>query len=334
MLVFMLFVSIFVIVLNMKGNDMKAILSFLLVLISAVSLGLSQSETEKIDTLSSNQDIRPKDFYSDDLVFDTDSLYHITMKNGSSYFGRIIEHNDKELKVLTHEIGEITLSKAFIESIKLIPEESVSKGVYWFPNPNSTRNLFSPTGYGLKAGEGYYQNIYVFFNLLNFGLTDYFSIGFGTELLTLSHGVPLIIINPKFSFELSESFHLGIGSFLIGASFIEDYSIIGIHQGVLTYGNEDDNISLGAGVITSGNDDLQSVFTISGMLRLSEGTALVTENWIGSSSLKEISYSSLFSYAIRIMGETYSFDLGFLVNSDIIEEFSFGIPYVDFIVNW
>jgi hypothetical protein len=329
-----LFISIFVIEIKMKGNKMKTIFGFLLVIMATVSLAYSQNETEEMDKKSPNQEIPNKDFYSDDVVFDTDSLYHITMKNGTSYIGTILEENDKELKILSHEIGEVTLSKAFIESKKLISEERVSKGVYWFPNPNSTRNLFSPTGYGLKAGEGYYQNIYVFFNMLNFGLTDYFSIGFGTEFLSLSHGVPLIIINPKFSFELNENFHLGIGSFLIGASIVAEYSIIGIHHGVLTYGNEDDNISLGAGVISSGNEDLHSVFTISGMLRLSKGTALVSENWFGSSALEDISYSSLFSYAIRIMGESYSFDLGFINNSNISDTFILGIPYVDFIVKW
>jgi hypothetical protein len=202
------------------------------------------------------------------------------------------------------------------------------------PKPKSTRNLFSPTGYGLKAGEGYYQNIYVFFNMLNFGITDYFSIGFGTEFLSLSHGVPLLIVNPKFSFELSESIHLGIGSFIIGASFVEEYSIVGIHHGVLTYGSEDNNLSVGGGVISSGNDDLESILIISGMVRLSKGTALVSENWISSSQIEDITYSSLFSYAIRIMGETYSFDLGFINNSYISEDFFLGIPYVDFIVKW
>jgi hypothetical protein len=314
---------------------MKTILSLLLVLATALTHVYSQDKIKVIENKTSNQEVQDKDFYSDDeVVFDTDSLYNITMKNGTSYIGAILMENDKELKIRSHEIGELTLSKEFVESIELISEDRIRKGQYWFPNPNSTRNLFSPTGYGLKAGEGYYQNIYVSFNLLNFGITDYFSLGIGTEFISLSHGLPLLIINPKFSFKLHENLRLGIGSFLIGAHFFNDYSMVGIHHGVLTYGTQDDNISIGGGVISSGNDDLESILIISGMLRLSKGTALVSENWISSSQIEDITYSSLFSYAIRIMGESYSFDLGFINNSYISEDFILGIPYVDFIVKW
>jgi uncharacterized protein (UPF0128 family) len=107
---------------------MKEILCFLLVLVTAVTFGYSQSEDENIDRLSKVQDVQAKDFYSDDVVFDTDSLYQIIMKNGTSYIGAILEENDKELKILSHEIGEITLSKAYVESIELISEIEYQEG--------------------------------------------------------------------------------------------------------------------------------------------------------------------------------------------------------------
>jgi len=315
-------------------GDVMKIAIYLFFILITISITYGQDETENADPNTIKKQTPAKDFYSQEIVFEQDTLYHIEMHNGAFYIGTIISENDNELKILSNEIGEITLSKKYIVSIRKIYGENVKDGKYWFPNPSSTRNLLSPTGYGLKAGEGYYQNIYVFFNSITFGITDFISLGVGTEFFTLSSGRPIFIVNPKLSFELSESFRLGISSFLIGANFDRDYSVAGIHNAVLTYGNEDDNISVGGGLTTSENNSADAIFTLSGMVRLSKGTALVTENWIGSTAFEDLAYSTIFSYAIRLMGETYSFDLGFINNSDINDYLFFGIPYVDFILRW
>jgi hypothetical protein len=300
----------------------------------AFFFSIAFSNDEQQDSLQKENNIFQNDVNPDDIKFDNDSLYQIVMLNDNKYIGKILSQDEKEIELMTDNMGEVTLSKEFIKSITQIHYKDIHKGSYWFPNPNATRNLFSPTGYGLKAGEGYYQNIYALFNFITLGITDFFSIGFGTELLSLSLWHPIFIANPKFSFELDEEWHLGLSSMLFIANWSINVNVLGIHHGVLTYGSRDNNISVGGGIFTVQGNEPSGVVTISGMLRLSEGTALVSENWVSSSDFSDIPYSTIFSYAVRLMGETYSFDLGFINNAQIAPNFFLGIPYVDFIIRW
>ncbi len=307
------------------------LLSIIIVAIFSISvLAIAQNESDNskndsLDAISNNN----KDAYSV-----KDSLYKIEMQNGFTYIGNILSYNDEEVIIVNKYIGELRLEKKLIKSITEIPQEYSNQSEYWFPNPNSTRNLLSPTGYGLKSGEAYYQNIYVFFNLLFFGITDYFSLGVGTEFITLSSGNPMIFLNPKLSFEISENVNVGLSSLLIYGHLGRGNIYSGVHSAVITYGNKDDNITLGGGVFTLQQEDPSGVITLSGMLRISKSLALVSENWYVPDSNVDFEYSSILSYAIRLMGENFSFDLGFINNPSLAEHMILGIPYIDFIYKW
>jgi hypothetical protein len=67
---------------------------------------------------------------------------------------------------------------------------------------------------------------------------------------------------------------------------------------------------------------------IGGEARLSQGIALVSENWVLPGVDEEI-----ISYGIRFFGRKLSIDLAMIAT--IEESFNFpGFPYIDFVVNF
>lgn len=66
------------------------------------------------------------------------------------------------------------------------------------------------------------------------------------------------------------------------------------------------------------------------MTRITQKTALVTENWLISND----NYYSVFSYGVRFFGDNLAVDLAFVNNSDIAEEFIIGFPWVSFVVKF
>ena len=209
-------------------------------------------------------------------------------------------------------------------------------GVYWFPNPNPTRYLFSPSAYNLKKGEGYYQNTYILLNSFNVGITDNFSFGGGFEFTsTFIVGQPIFFLTPKLGFKINEKLHLGGGIMYASVpSFYSENSnrsSLGFLYGLSTFGNEEKNFTTGLGWGFVDNSFSANPFiTISGLIRLSRKAAFVTENWF----IPTNGYTALFSYGIRFFGEKLSVDLAFINNPEIARGIGIGVPYADFVVKF
>ena len=140
--------------------------------------------------------------------------------------------------------------------------------------------FFVPNGYGLKKGEGYYQNTWILFNQLSYGLHDYFSLGVGMLPLFLFAGAPTPLwITPKVQFPVVED-KVNMGAGLLAATIIPEGGVIGITYGVVSLGSRDHNLSagLGWGFSDGGWADVPT-FSLSGMTRISVKTFLMTENY-------------------------------------------------------
>lgn len=106
-------------------------------------------------------------------------------------------------------------------------------------NPHATRYLFGPNGYGLRKGEGYYSNTWIFFNQLSYGFTDNFTVGAGV--------IPLFCLPaprrrsgspPKFSIPVKKDVvNLGVGGLFATVLGGEDVGTFGIAYGQLTLGS-------------------------------------------------------------------------------------------------
>jgi hypothetical protein len=155
-------------------------------------------------------------------------------------------------------------------------------GRLWLPQPQSARYFWAPNGYGLKRGEVYYQNVWVFYNQFSAGVTDYFSLGGGMMPLFLLGGTPTPVwIVPKFSIPVVEDkFNVGIGS-LIGIILGADSQAFGILYGTGTLGSQDKNVSLGIGYGFAEEQWTRApLFNISAMIRTGPRGYFLTENYL------------------------------------------------------
>lgn len=267
---------------------------------------------------------------------DLSAFYYITLNDGNKIYGQILKREKSELEFQTENLGKISIPVQNIKKIQKVERTNLVKGEYWFPNPNSTRYLFSPTAINLKKGEGYYQNADIIVNSANYGVNDNFSIGGGIILPVVA------FITPKVGFKVAKKLHMGVGAML---GVIPGPSIAGILYGITTYGSIEHNITLGAGYGFAEEESLKGpIVTLSGMTRVGRRAALVTENWgipiprnnyANGSYTETTEYMVFISYGMRFMpNEKYSFDFAFINSRDIIEYIPIGIPFIDFVIKF
>lgn len=213
------------------------------------------------------------------------TLYEVETSDGNRYVGPITVQNDSLIKLKTRNLGEITIQRAEVVGIRALASAKKVNGAYWLENLQSGRYLFQPSGYGLREGEAYYQNIWIFWNQVSVGISDYFTAGIGVVPLFLFAGAATPVwITPKFSFPVVKNrVNVGVGA-LAGTVVGERDASFGIAYGVSTLGSKDKNVSVGLGYGYAGGDWASSpTITLSGMLRTGRRWYLLTENYyIGS----------------------------------------------------
>ena len=109
------------------------------------------------------------------------AVFQVETNDGNEFLGEIVFQGSVNIILKTQNFGELTISRTNIKSIKQVNVQQIKDGKLWSENPQSTRYFWSPNGYGLKKGEGYYQNIWVLWNQFAYGATDYFSFGGGID---------------------------------------------------------------------------------------------------------------------------------------------------------
>jgi hypothetical protein len=266
--------------------------------------------------------------------------YEIILNDGSSLVGIILSRDSAAVHFHTTSIAKIDIPVSQIKSLKEFNSEKIPKTNDWVPNPFPTKYFFSASAINLHKNEGYYQNTYLFMNSVNYGFTDYFSIGAGLEVLStfgsLTSGdkfTPICYIAPKVGFKVTEKIHLGAGLTFINVGDFFGNSGIGLASGLATYGSIENNVTLGIGSGFSFKNEYMSnvSFSLSGMTRVSKRLALVTENYLIP---VDDHYYGMYSYGMRFIANKISVDLGFINNKDIVKVIFIGIPYVDFSVKF
>ncbi|MEL6822327.1 MAG: hypothetical protein AAFP70_11235 [Calditrichota bacterium] len=259
---------------------------------------------------------------------DTSQVFVVKLNDGSSVIGRINNVTADGFEVET-TIGRVAIPYAKAVSAKVIDPTKIRDGYYWFPNPNQTRLFLAPTGRMLKKGNGYFQNIYLFFNGLAYGITDNVTIGGGMSVFPVDDFLEnnLFYFTPKFGKEINENVSLAAGAIIINPPNLDE--VAGLAYGVGTFGNETASFTGGLAFPFAG-DDLadQLVIMLGGDLRVSRRTSLISENWIITGD----DGGALFAYGIRFFGEQLSVDLAFANVSD--SPIFPGVPYVDFVFNF
>ena len=253
-------------------------------------------------------------------IVDSTKIQVVTLRDGSSLVGRIVVVGADSVEFATG-IGRVQLAMRDIREITETEATRMHDGRYWFPNPNTTRLFFAPTGQMLKRGEGYFADYQLFFPGVAFGLTDNISIGGGVSILPVGVDEQIFYITPKVGFSVGERVHLAAGALVASTGG----GTGGVGYGVGTLGDGDGSVTLGLGYGFAGGEiESKPVAMLGGEKRLSRRIALVTENYLLPISDDNIVYS----FGLRFMGERLTTDLAIfnITGSGII-----GIPFVDFV---
>ncbi|HAE35892.1 MAG TPA: hypothetical protein PKX04_09515 [Chitinophagales bacterium] len=264
----------------------------------------------------------------------TGQLADISMKDGTRVIGKLEQVTPDTVILFTAYFGDLTLLQSQIKVVRYLsePDTDIPAG-YTFVNPNASRHFFSPTAIPLKKHEGYYQNFYVAFNMVNWGFTNNLSIGVAAVPFTwfMEDGMN-IALTGKLGFEVADNWYLS-GGFIGG--FLSNVAYGGIGFGLITYGTEDNNVTLGGGyaglAVDPGSEYEEQhetiVYNAAGMLRLSDHFALVTENWYFA-----VPDFLLLSYGGRYMGDKVTVDVGFVNNGDLVKILPIGIPLLGVVI--
>lgn len=207
----------------------------------------------------------------------------IETMDGNEYIGIILNQTPKSIRLKTEILGEISIPRSEIKRITPLSATKSKDGTYWLDNPQATRYFWAPNGYNLKAGEGYYQNVWVLFNQATVGLTDYFSAGVGVVPLFLFEGAPTPVwVTAKFSLPVVENkVNLGAGALLSTVVGEDTDASFGILYGISTFGSKDRNLNIGLGWgFADGEMAKNPTLNISGTIRTGARGYFITENYL------------------------------------------------------
>lgn len=254
------------------------LISILFVVINTNSIGFAES---KLVALKLNHS---KELFAYHTSFQQDStiLYTIETKDGNEYVGEILEQDSEKIVLKTNNLGTITILKENLVSMDIIDPDRMQEGVYWANHMQSTRYFWQPSGYGLKKGEGYYQNVWILFNQFSVGVSDNFLIGGGIIPLFLFAGTPTPVwVTPKFSIPIQKDrLNIGVGG-LFATVLGESGLNFGIAYGTMTLGSKDHNASFGVGYGYAGNDWASTpTFSFSMLQRTGPKGYFLTENYL------------------------------------------------------
>jgi len=258
------------------------------------------------------------------------TIIKIETDDGNEFVGEIIAQDSLKIVLKTEKLGEITIQKADIKSQEQVNIQQIKDGKLWFDNPQSTRYLWSPNGYGLKKGEGYYQNIWVLWNQFSYGLTDNFSIGGGVIPLFFFGGAPTPVFGTaKFSIPVKEDkINLG-GGVIFGTVLGEEDTGVGIFYGLSTFGTPDNNVTVGLGYgMANGEWASSPIINFNGMFRVTSRGYFITENYLLTDGSESVFIMTLGG---RWIIKKAALDYGLVIPIGDIGEF-IAIPWLGFTV--
>ncbi len=260
---------------------------------------------------------------------DSTKITTVLTNDGNEYNGLVIMEDDQKIVLETKELGDITILKTNIKKRSELSIDHIVRGEVWPENTQSSRYFWAPNAHGLKKGEGYYQNLWVFFNQVSLGITNNFSIGFGMVPLFLFGGDAAsyspLWVTPKFSIPVKkDKFSLGVGM-LAGTAGFHDDAGFGILYGVGTAGDQNTNASFGLGYGYAGGNWANSpMINISVMHRTGKRGYILSENYVlptGDGTLV------LLSFGGRTVTRSIGIDYGLFFPMAGGLEF-FGVPWL------
>jgi len=210
----------------------------------------------------------------------------VTTNDGSVIYGFLTNQTDDKVMISSVSLGDVLIDIKEISKIDYINTRNIKtdKNGFLFDYHNSTHHFVFPSGYNLKRGQSYFENIYIFYNSYTYGITDNISITGGLEIANLlfSARAPLIFLSGKFSVPFAnDKAAIAVNATLltIPSNNLETFAVL---TGSFTFGTRNNNVTAGLGVGVRANvgiNDEIVPFSISTMQRISKKISIVSENW-------------------------------------------------------
>ncbi|MDZ7342038.1 MAG: hypothetical protein ONB27_11840 [candidate division KSB1 bacterium] len=264
-----------------------------------------------------------------------DSVKVFTLKDGSIVRGRIAQQDTAYITVITAAGIEMKIPRSEIISIKPL-EGKMEQGEFVRSDPNYSRLLFAPTGRPLRKGHGYFSDFYVFFPGVAYGFTDNISLLAGMSIFPgVQPDNQVKFIAPRVGFWPSDRFAISAGTLFIS---LFEGAAAGIAFVTATVGPTDESFTMGFGLgyVKEEGKDFEfgrtPILTLGGNIRLSNSTALVSENWLVLNESAQFDEQP-FALALRLFGDRLAGDIGFIFIGEVIRH-GFPIPWLSLVYNF
>jgi hypothetical protein len=255
----------------------------------------------------------------------------VRTRDGNEFLGTVVQETGDTLTLQTTGYGLVRIPSAQIRRSRTRLPNAAKSGTFWFDEPLDARYFLGTNAFGLRAGEGYYQNVWISLNQADVGLNDYFSIGCGSVPLAIFGGLLPIWVTPRVSVPiLKDRLHLGGGGFIgsIFSAYAEGRTSFGYLYGQATWGKRDANITLGGGyTYSNGVWGQQPVISLSALYRAGKKIAIITENYRFSAGGER---ALVFSGGVRVIGKFVSLDGAIVLLGT--ENGVFGVPLLSLAV--
>lgn len=214
----------------------------------------------------------------------------VYLKNGGVARGELVDSNAKEISIKKQDGSIWIIPQASVSEIITItkaPEEAerVDADDFFFKRktngrpsiPMQTKYAIAPTARNLERGQGYYQTYWGLLHRIQFGVTDNFSMGIGTNITGSG-----ILITPKLSIQLAPKSYISVNAM---AAYNHHRAVLGLirsYGALATYtqGSPKNNFSVGAGYFSlerSGFELSGVALTAGGQVSFNKKVSLVFE---------------------------------------------------------
>ncbi len=247
-----------------------------------------------------------------------------TKKRGDRFVGQVLSADDNMLEFQTQSGAFMRLLLKDVENIRyqVVQKKLKDEIDMQAQSANGYDRLFvTQSAFSSPKNVHEYRNYDLFYNGVNFGISDHVNAEIGL--------VPLIFLNIghlnlKFTGDLSENLHLGVGGQATGIQVILDEAqTIGTLYGVATMGPRERYINLAAG---KGNTNYSGAFTVYSIGGATEiGSKLrLTGEYIRISQPRE--QHTVFNALLQFVGKKMRFEAGVMA----LPNDSTGIPLIGF----
>jgi hypothetical protein len=248
------------------------------------------------------------------------STYELTLRDGSRLYGAIVQEGDEAVVFRTAAGILVTVQCTELASLRK-RAGSVVNGEFMPEDPNRTRLFFAPTARSLPRGRAYFGTYQVLLPFVQVGVTDSFSLGGGTPLMFgFDDWERPFWITPKLQIVDHGDIQSAVGAI---HAFDTDGDGVGIAYGVVTAGDANAALTVGAGMAYVSDGGKAPVVMAGGERRLRRNMKLITENYLWRGG------DGLVSLGVRFFGERLSADVGLMVPFGADDLIAF--PIVNFV---